>query len=568
MASTLQVKGVGHALPKSSPPIRVSQFDAILQESEQQIAASATMSEAFDYSKSADITALSSLNINANSMFVELKERLVRYYQDAALPQPRLHPEKSKAWKHFLYNSLHRLLAEVIFTEEKKQQESCLLRVFQWYYEKVKRPELNAVVDYPVAEEPAECTVTEQTVTNPSEERLRKYSRRQIFSATQRTEATLSRPGTANLTATRGTLPPSRPITAASRPMTAASRPMTASGPLSAVSRPGTALFTGLRKAAWGENTVSTSAFTGVGDPSAEPRTGSAFSSTYVHFTPFESEEDQKAEERVQAILSKDQVNERLAQEMREKVYSWSVSRARQEEELTRRTEGNRFANRFESRGLPSRPRTALPSLKSVKSVPSFDFTKDPEKLVTEEAVPVVNPTIPPVPYFSDYEKVNRVRKMHGKLIEATDHHELEGFRSIETGRTTMSAYQNAASRPQTAVPRPLSSGALSRPMSAVTVGLGNLQNYPISDGRLAQMAELNEVKSKLALRGVAVDFGSLSAALLVPEDLPPARLTAQNMPDYGAKMMIDPFSKLGKKKKKKKKLKRKGKGKGKGKRA
>jgi hypothetical protein len=78
-------------------------------------------------------------------------------------------------------------------------------------------------------------------------------------------------------------------------------------------------------------------------------------------------------------------------------------------------------------------------------------------------------------------------------------------------------------------------------------------------------MAEVNEVKSKLALRGVPVDFGSLSAALLVPEDLPPARLTAQDMPDYGAKMMVNPFSKLGKKKKKKKKkLKRKGKGKGK----
>lgn len=561
MAATLQVRGVGHALPKSTPPIRVSQFEAILQESEQQIAASATISEVFDYSKSADITALSSLHVNANSMFVELKERLVHYYQDAALPQPRLHPEKSKAWKHFLYNSLHRLLAEVIFTEEKEQQETCLLRVFQWYYEKVKRPMLNAVVDYPVSEEPADPQTTEQPVATPSEERLRKYSRRQIFSATHRTEATMSRPGTANLTATRGTLP-------LSRPMTAASRPMTASGPLSAVSRPGTALLTGIRKSAWGENTVSTSAFTGVGDPSAEPRAGPAFSSTYVHFTPFESEEDQKAEERIQAILSKDQGDERLAQEMREKVYSWSVTRARQEEELTRRTEGNRFASRFESRGLLSRPRTALPSLKSVKSVPSIDLTKDPEKPVAEEAVPVVSSIVPQVPYFSDYEKVNRVRKMHGKLIEATDHHEFEDFRANETGRSTLSAYQNAVNRPKTAVPRPLSSGALSRPMSAVTTGLGSLQNYPISDGRLAQMAEINEVKSKLALRGVAVDFGSLSAALLVPEDLPPARLTAQSMPDYGAKMMIDPFSKLGKKKKKKKKLKRKGKGKGKGKRA
>lgn len=558
MASALQVKGVGQTLPKSSPPIRVSQFETILQESEKQIATAAVVSDTFDYNTSADITALSSLHINANPMFVELKERLVRYYQDSALPRPRMHPEKSRVWKHFLYNSLHRLLAEVVFTEEKAQQEECLTRVFRWYYEKVKRPELNLVVDYPVAEEKAEPAITEQSVNNPSEERLRKYSRRQIFSATHRTEDTQSRPGTANLTATKGSLP-------FSRPMTAASRPMTASGMLSAASRPGTALLSGIRKSAWGENTVSTSAFTGIGDPTAEPRAGPAFASTYVHFAPFESEEDQKAEKRVQAILEKGQMDERLAQEMREKVYSWSVTRARQEEELTRRTEGNRFASRFESRGLPSRPHTALPALKSVKSVPSIDFTKDPEKPVVEEAaVPVVSPPpVPQVPYFTDYDKVNRARKMHGKLIDATEHHHYEDFRATETGRTTISAYQNTASRPYTAVPRPLSSGALSRPMSAVTTGLGSMQNFPISEGRLAQMAEMNEVKSKLALRGVPVDFGSLSAALLVPEDLPPARLTAQDMPDYGAKMMVNPFSKLGKKKKKKKKkLKRKGKGK------
>lgn len=557
MASALHVKGVGQALPKANPPTRVSQFDTILQESEKQIATAAVVSDTFDYNTSADITALSSLHINTNPKFVELKERLVRYYQDAALPQSRLHPEKSRVWKHFLYNSLHRLLAEVVFTEEKTQQEQCLARVFHWYYEKVQRPELNFVVDYPVVEEKAEPTVTEQSVPNPSEERLRKYSRRQIFSATHRTEDTMSRPGTANLTATKGSQP-------FSRPMTAASRPMTASGMLSAASRPGTALLSGIRKSAWGENTVSASAFTGVGDPPAEARAGPAFSSTYVHFAPFESEEDQKAEMRVQAILEKGQADERLAQEMREKVYSWSVTRARQEEEVTRRTEGNRFASRFESRGLPSRPHTALPALKSVKSVPSIDLTKDPEKPVVEEAaVPVVIPPAPQVPYFADYDKVNRARKMHGKLIDATEHHHFEDFRVTDTGRTTISAYQNTASRPYSAVPRPLSSGALSRPMSAVTTGLGSMQNFPISEGRLAQMAEINEVKSKLALRGVPMAFNSLSAALLVPEDLPPERLTAHDMPDYGAKMMVNPFSKLGKKKKKKKKkLKRKGKGK------
>ena len=550
MAAALHVRGVGQTLPQPSPSLRSSQFDVILQESEQQIAASDSVRDTYDYTKSADITALSSLHINTNPMFVELKERLVEYYKDAALSMPKMHRDKSRPWRHILYNSLHRLLTEVIFTEEKVQQESCLLRVYQWYYEKVKRPELNSIVEYPAVPKVPEPVTTEQSIV---EEKLRKYSRRQIFSATQRTEATMSRPGTANLTASKGNL-------MMSRPMTAASRPMTASGPLSTGSRPGTAILTGIRKLAWGESTASASAFTGIGDPPQEPRAGPSLTSTYVHYTPFDNEDDQKVEKRLQSILEKDQMDERLAREMRDKVYSWSVTRARQEEEITRRTEANRFASRFESRGLQSRPHTALPSLKPVQSVPTIDLTKDPENPPpTEENPPLLSPqATASVPYYSDYEKVNRVRKMQGRVIDATDHHDLQAIPGSE--KQTISAFH---SRPRTAFVRPKSSGSLTRPMSAVTAGMGSLRNFPVSDGRLAQMEEVNDVKSKLALRGIAVDFGCLSAALLVPEDLPPERLTALNMPDSGARLMVNPLLKLGKKKKKKKKgkkLKRKGK--------
>jgi hypothetical protein len=499
--------------------------------------------------------------MNINPMFQELKEKLVSYYRESLKPNPQIHKDKSRAWRQILYSSLHRLLTEVVFTPEKRQQEECLERVFTWYYEKVGRPVHNQVVEYP--EEVMTVVNTEQSLNPGTEDKLRMYSRRQITSATTRSEGPGSRPATASLTGTR-IIPPSIPMPV-SRPMTAASRPMTASGVFT-VSRPNTvaAPSTGTRRVAWGEGSqgfLTTGAFTGLGDPITEPR-ATTFSSTYVHYTPLENEEDKKVESRLQAVLTKDQGEERVQSEMREKVFAWSVKRARQEEELTRRTEGNRFASRFESRGLASRPKTALPSLKSVQSVPTIDLSKDPQK---PEEQPQAEPLPSDLPYFDNYEKVNRMRRLHGSLIEARDHYAVSDQRLTELNTNTLSLSAfNSSSRPATAQVRATPPGALSRPMSAVSAGLTSLQNFPVSAGRLAQLEEINEVKSRLAKHGVTCAFESLSAALLVPEDLPPAKLNLADLPDSGARLMVNPFIKLGKKKKKKKgkKLKKGKKGK------
>lgn len=83
-----------------------------------------------------------------------------------------------------------------------------------------------------------------------------------------------------------------------------------------------------------------------------------------MFYKPFEAEGDieQKIEERYMQVKIKELADKRVAEEMRSKIQAWTESRSRQEEELIRRTEGFKYASRFEARGYTyNRPNTAGP---------------------------------------------------------------------------------------------------------------------------------------------------------------------------------------------------------------
>jgi hypothetical protein len=515
MAEGMQVQGIGQLLPKPSQPADgESHFEAILKESDVRIADPDAVAR--DFEAAIDIRSLSSLNINHHTQFIELKQKLVAYYRDSIRIRPQLHKEKSKKWRSVLYSSLQKLLREVVFTQDRVLQEKCLERVFKWYYEKVERPEAVKPITY--AEE-----VKEETGSQSPESRLKKYSRRQITSATTRSE-----------------YPGSRPVTA-SRPVTSSQKfkPQVADVPL-------------VEKSA-------SLAFTGLGDPVTESRAD--FGTSFVHYQPFDEDADRRVEQRMQQVQLKEQSDDRIELEMKEKVFAWAVARARQEEEMTRKTEGVRFASRFEARGVRSRPTTALPGLKGRSqsksplraSTPVVDLSVDPVLPLLEPPADMQSPK-PEAPYYQNHEKIAKMRLVHGTLINAQEHYaeNEKHFMDNKGDMLTSSAYsrKTALDRPKTAeVVRP---GSAPRSRAVVTGGL-KIEHRPLSASRSNQLEEIAEIKNKLARHGIPCRFDNLAAALLVPEDLPESQLRAENLPPDGARLMSNPFISLKKKKKKKK---------------
>ena len=513
----IQIQGIGQNLPRVPAAVtRESHFEEILQESDVRIADPEATTPGME--TAIDIRSLSSLTINHHPQFIELKQKLIAYYRDSIRIRPQLHPEKSKKWRTVLYSSLQKLLREVVFTGEKELQEKCLLRVVKWYYEKVQRPEAVKTIRY--AEENKENS---GSLSPGPDTRLQKYSRRQITSAT-----------------TRSDLPPSRPITA-SRPVTSSQKipSLTAEIPLS-----------------------SSLAFTGIGDPVTESRAD--FGSSFVHYQPYDEESDKRVEQRLRGIQVKEQSDNRVELEMQEKVYQWTKVRARQEEEMTRRMEGVRFASRFESRGVRSRPTTAVPkshtqSKSPIRPItPVVDLTADPILQPERPPEEVLSPKAEAAPYFQNFEKVARMRLVHGGLVNASENHEESEKHYLENKGDTLSisAYsrRTARDRPQTAsTTRP---GSVPRSRAVLTGGLP-IEHRPLSAGRSSQLTEIAEIKNKLAKQGLPCRIDNLAAALLVPEDFSDLKLQQTGLPKDGARLMENPFLKLKKKKKKKGKKKK-----------
>jgi len=63
-----------------------------------------------------------------------------------------------------------------------------------------------------------------------------------------------------------------------------------------------------------------------------------------------------------------------------------------------------------------------------------------------------------------------------------------------------------------------------------------------LSAERIQQLQEVAEAKQKLVKLGEVCAYAKLATALLVPEDLPLAKLTPESLPKDGARLMRNPF--------------------------
>ncbi|CAG9317167.1 unnamed protein product [Blepharisma stoltei] len=513
MAADIRIKGEGKPIPHILQKPRKNQFDEVLLESERLLTGSNANAEINlpNPDLTVNLKSLSSLYLDANKKFIELKKKLEQFYLDARREHPILHPNRSHQWTKLLYQSLHKLLNECVFTSARKLQLECLDRVYDWYYEKIgKENSLQVEEEQPnggVIREPISVFEIEDEVEQLGDaqnfDKLSHYSRRQINSANSQ-----------------------RPITAIS----------TSSKWLE--QRP-QSTFRG-----------AVQAFVGAGEP-IKPTDDPGFESTYVTYKPLGEDAEKLMEKRFQNFRNKEVAEKRLRDEMNQKVKRWVSARAKRAEEQSRRTESFRFASKFEQRAYsPARPATS--SSFNVGKASLIDFTKqiDPQiDLESEDSKlpPLVDETLP----MHKLDKVNTLRKLHGDLIDARNVD--EGKLIQDPSAVTLTVYpqstskgwykQSDTSRPVTAgttfpAPRSSSLRALDRPITAQTRG---------------QIEELYEVKRRLASHNIPCSFDAMKYALLTPDDLPSEQLTVSSLPKPGAGLLLNPFIKIGKKKKKKK---------------
>ena len=134
MASDFRIRGVAKPIPTlPSKYQKISQFEEVLKESDQLIS-EANLKEddiiMLNSDMSFSIKSISSVYLDSNFKFQDLKKNLEQYHLDSKRKNPLMHLEKSTRWKQIIYACLHKLLNECIFTNIRKLQLEYLDKVF------------------------------------------------------------------------------------------------------------------------------------------------------------------------------------------------------------------------------------------------------------------------------------------------------------------------------------------------------------------------------------------------------------------------------------------------------
>ena len=516
MSSDFRIRGIPKPISGSfQKPSKSSQFEEVLRESEQLNSEANNQDEevlTLNSDLSYSLKSISSIYLDNLPRFQELKKSLETYHLDCRRKTSQLHAGKSAQWKQIIYSSLHRLLHECISTNIRRLQLEYLNKVYDWFYNKIG------------------------VNTNPSN-----TAQNAGLTPLPDPQATAEEPDNASQ-------PSQRRVNSS-----ASLRPRTANTFNSKVfdSRPTSAAVK-----------LPVQAFVGSGEPNGEiPEVD--FENSFISYTPLGEEVDKKVELRFKENRLKDLAEKRLRDEMRAKVDSWTVVRARKAEEFNRKFESNRFGSKFDKRAYaPSRPHTASEAL--INRGKTFEM-QDPEP----ETVlpPVKNDTkmnevaevsTQPVHKMT---KIETIRKLHGEILEGDESvDEPNNILDYDTNAVTLSAYSKSGqlwnnrdhARPHTA-------GYLPPARNIMTRGLSG-QSRPVTAQRASQLDEINEVKKQLAKKNIPCSIDTLKYGLLMPEDLPTESLTYLSMPAPGAGLLVNPFTKLAKKGKKKGKKGKKGK--------
>ena len=524
MSSEFRIRGIPKPISGSSQkPSKSSQFEEVLRESEQLISEVnkqdeevPTLSSDLSYS----LKSISSIYLDNLPRFQELKKSLETYHLDLRRKSSQLHLDKSPQWKQIIYSSLHRLLNECIFTNIRRLQLEYLNKVYDWFYSKIGVIKTASKPSSTPA--PDALTMTQEFDHNPQLGQKRVQSSGSL------------RPHTAN---TLNTLNTVNSKVFDSRPTSAAVK-------------------------------LPIQAFLGAGEPNGRiPEVD--FENSFISCNPLGEEVEAKAEKRFKENRLKDLAEKRLRDEMKAKVESWTIRRARKTEEFNRKFESNRVGSRFDNRAYSaSRPHTASETIIARGKI--FEL-QDPEP---EPVLPPVNNDVKVVKAVKAVEsleaktqpahkmtKIETIRKLHEGILEGDESgDEQDNFLDHDFNAVTLSAYSKSGQLWNGGGnPRPNTAGYLPPARNIIAKGL-NIKSRPVTAQRVNQLDEINEVKKQLAKHNVPCSIETLKYGLLMPEDLPPESLTYLSMPVFGAGLLVNPFAKVSKKGKKKGKKGKKGK--------
>jgi hypothetical protein len=514
MSSDFRIRGIPKPITgQFQRPLKSSQFEEVLRESEQLVSEANNQEEevvTLNADLSYSLKSISSIYLDNNPRFQELKKTLESYHLDCRRQKPQLHPGKSSQWRQIVYASLHRLLHECVFTNIRRLQIEYLNKVYEWFYAKIG-----------VTVEPSKPL--ESLPNLPSDHPDDAEDQISLSSQKRNQSAASLRPRTANTNNSK--VFDSRPTSAAVK--------------------------------------LPVQAFVGSGEPYGEiPEVD--FENSFISYMPFGEEIEQKVEQRFKENRLKDLAEKRLRDEMRAKVDSWTIIRARKTEEFNRKFESNRFGSKFDKRAYsPSRPHTASEAQLSRGKV--FEM-QDPEgeslpPLKTEPVQTTKNEvqveTTQPLHKMS---KIATIRKLHEEILEGDESfEEPNNLLDHDPTAVTLSAYSKSGQLWNREVVRPHTAGYLPPARNIASRGLAG-QSRPVTAQRASQLEEINEVKKQLAKKNIPCSIDTLKYGLLMPEDLPCESLTYLTLPAPGAGLLVNPFTKLGKKGKKKGKKGKKGK--------
>jgi len=584
----MEVKGIGQRIPKQDTiPKNVSNFEAVFDESKRKVAEPGT-GPVQPVEKPPDLVLDLSKNphLATNVQFVALQKWMEEFYNDLQARSLNSDvPEDGLHLKVVLYDSLKKLLREIVSTEDKVLQSSYLQRVHTWAAkrkernEKKTRKELGVLSEKDIpqpkkylVEQPSKKLYEEKMRTlhpeiPPPKERLADFHLKELKSekgeqkVDQKVEQTEQK---------AETILPVPPIIQNKFP----------------------------------EDSKAPTKTLGVGAKS-----------NYMYYEPKDPEE-YKMERMWLAKKNKAISDKRASEEFEKIVNEWGFAKSRLNENVMRKYENVNFGNNFSVRNSavggkrpkttaapmkkeendyekiydessseeveedsqqidsPRKPQTAFNSKRPVSSIKPAEFI-DLRNSVSTAATAAGNaigkPTILPPPKTapmrpriapkpkpapkilynaataiseSDKMRVDYIRRMYGHLIgETKDNMDTAAniFVNGPKGVNSLSLYNKDVKRPYTANP-------IRQARDLPITHQGNREQF-----RINQIKEINNIKEHLAKDEIPCSIVSLQRAILVPEDYPAFRMTAQNFMQPGSRLIVNPFAKKKKKKGKKK---------------
>eukprot|EP00826_Nyctotherus_ovalis_P011376 TRINITY_DN12965_c0_g3_i1.p1 TRINITY_DN12965_c0_g3~~TRINITY_DN12965_c0_g3_i1.p1 ORF type:complete len:544 (+),score=107.43 TRINITY_DN12965_c0_g3_i1:28-1659(+) len=303
--------------------------------------------------------------------------------------------------------------------------------------------------------------------------------------------------------------------------------------------------------------------------------------SSYLYYQPKDPKE-QKVERLWFSRKNKLIASKRSTMEFYNSLKTWGHARARINEEIVRKHENITYSN---NHGIRNYINKRLKQIKNSYSTnkrykdlydqesddenspkkvlsKSYDF-KPPEIINLKEAreKPLKAPRRkkPPKKVLldaskaindSDKQRVNYIRRIYGKLINATvDNMDTADsiFVSGPKGMNTLSLYNKEVNRSYTDYNVQKLLGR-KQPVTHT----GARENF-----RVWQSKEVNKVKEFLTRKEVPCTMMSLQRAIVIPEDCPAKNMSPENFPKPGSRLFINPFAVKKKKGKKGKKRRR-----------